>query len=71
MIWCVLFQNNTIYEELEESGDEELSEDNYDSDATTIDENDEDNNTGAVIGVDGEGKVIDRKSTRLNSSHRR
>ena len=58
MIWCVLFQNNTIYEELEESGDEELSEDNYDSDATTIDENDEDNNTGAVIGVDGEGKVI-------------
>ena len=57
MIWCVLFQNNTIYEELEESGDEELSEDNYDSDATTIDENDEDNNTGAVIG-DGEGKVI-------------
>ena len=58
MIWCVLFQNNTIYEELEESGDEELSEDNYDSDATTIDENDEDNNTGAVIGVEGEGKVI-------------
>ena len=58
MIWCVLFQNNTVYEELEESGDEELSEDNYDSDPTTIDENDEDNNTGAVIGVDGEGKVI-------------
>ena len=53
MIWCVFFQNNTIYEEIEGSGDES-SEDNYDSDATTVDENNENNNTGHYIGVEGE-----------------